>query len=205
MGISVFTGYLNGITGYLNAPSQQGGKEKEISEQEANEPYADSKDKEQASDQNASSDEMAAPIFSGTDQNGVVHRLEDYEGKVIFLNFWATWCGPCNAEIPDVQELYEDYGENKGDVIVLGVVNPRNADNPHASDIGEQELRDFIQNGGYRFPSIFDASGDLFSDYQISAFPTTFIIDKNGNITGYAQGALTKDIMVNAVEDALKK
>lgn len=39
-------------------------------------------------------DEMAAPIFSGTDQNGVVHRLEDYEGKVIFLNFWATWCGP---------------------------------------------------------------------------------------------------------------
>ncbi len=205
MGISVFTGYLNGITGYLNAPSQQGGKEKEISEQEAKEPYADSKDKEQASDQNASSDEMAAPIFSGTDQNGVVHRLEDYEGKVIFLNFWATWCGPCNAEIPDVQELYEDYGENKGDVIVLGVVNPRNADNPHASDIGEQELRDFIQNGGYRFPSIFDASGDLFSDYQISAFPTTFIIDKNGNITGYAQGALTKDIMVNAVEDALKK
>lgn len=86
----------------------------------------------------------------------------------------------------------------------MGVVNPRNADNPHASDIGEQELARSYKTAG-TFSFIFDASGDLFSDYQISAFPTTFIIDKNGNITGYAQGALTKDIMVNAVEDALKK
>ena len=55
------------------------------------------------------------------DQNGNTHKLSDYKGKTVFLNFWATWCPPCRAEMPDIQKMYEDYGKNTKDLIVLGV------------------------------------------------------------------------------------
>lgn len=222
MGISVFTGWLNSVTGYLNdvtlSPStevtdtvkEEAEKGEEDQVKEA--PPTDKKNEETQKSNSAnekkeseSSDEFIAPVFEGKDQNGFTHRLEDYKGKVIFLNFWASWCGPCKMEMPDVQSLYEEYGENKGDVIVLGVTNPKNKQYSNSSDVEEEELKKFIKDGGYTFPTILNASGDIFADYEISAFPTTFIIDREGKLVGYAQGMLTKEIMKNAVEDAINQ
>lgn len=215
MGISVFTGWLNSVTGYLNTASipstsavtDQAPKAPLESDEESAQKEVLSKQKEGveqnlSQEESATEEEFFAPEFRAQDQNGVTHRLEDYKGKIIFLNFWASWCGPCQMEMPDVQALYEEYGENKGDVIILGVTNPKNSSYRNSSDVEEEELKKFIRDGGYTFPSILNASGDMFNNYQISAFPTTFIIDGDGKPVGYAQGMLTKDIMKNAIEDA---
>ena len=67
------------------------------------------------------SNSAKAPDFNLKDQYGVTHSLENYKGKVIFLNFWATWCPPCKKEMPDIENIYKEYGENKKDVVILGV------------------------------------------------------------------------------------
>ena len=62
--------------------------------------------------------------FELVDQYGNTHKLSDYKGKVVFLNFWATWCPPCKMEMPNIEELYKEYNYNKGDVVILGVAQP---------------------------------------------------------------------------------
>lgn len=218
MGISVFTGWMNSVTGYLSKtpapsivtqePQERSETETPATEQEqqpesaTNTEWGSGAQEQGAEVQEGASEEYVAPEFSGTDQYGTVHNLADYKGKVILLNFWASWCGPCRREMPDVEALYHEYGENKGDVIILGVTNPKNEQNPNSSDIDEEKLKAFLQEGDFAFPSIFNASGDIFEAYGISAFPTTFIIDGNGTLVGYAQGMLTKEIMQSAIEDA---
>ena len=59
-----------------------------------------------------------------TDQHGAKHALSDYRGKTVFLNFFATWCGPCQREIPDIEALYRERGQNQGDVVVFGRGEP---------------------------------------------------------------------------------
>ncbi|MDO4792670.1 MAG: cytochrome c biogenesis protein/redoxin [Filifactor alocis] len=229
MGISVFTGWMNSVTGYLSktpAPSvvseqpQESLEAQKPATEEAQKPDAEEAQKPDAAtgtEQSGQQEEQAAgsqeeeaqaqeeyvaPDFSGADQYGTVHNLADYKGKVILLNFWASWCGPCQREMPDVEALYHEYGENKNDVIILGVTNTKNAQNPNSSDIDEEEMKAFLKKGNYAFPSILNSSGDMFGAYGISAFPTTFIIDGNGTLVGYAQGMLTKEIMQSAIEDA---
>jgi cytochrome c biogenesis protein CcdA/thiol-disulfide isomerase/thioredoxin len=147
----------------------------------------------------------AIPAFDFTlvDQYGNEHTLSDYKGKVVFLNFWATWCPPCRAEMPDIEELYHEYNKNQDDVIFLGVANPRSEDNVYTNELDKEGVIDFLEQNGFTFPVVFDETGDVFMQYYISAFPTTFLIDKNGNIYGYAAGMLTKDIMKNAIEQTL--
>lgn len=137
---------------------------------------------------------IAAFDFTLTDQNGNVHTLSDYRGKVVFLNFWASWCGPCQSEMPHIEELYREYGENSGEVVFLGVANPG------GQDVGKAELTEFINTNGYTFPTVFDETGSVFADYYIRSFPTTFMIDAEGNIYGYVSGALSKDKMKNIIE-----
>lgn len=132
------------------------------------------------------------------DQNGTEHTLSDYQGKVVFLNFWATWCPPCRAEMPDIQALYEKHGKNTGDVIVLGVAGPNVS--------GEQDIegiRQFLSENGYDYPVLMDETWQSFVDYQISSFPTTFMINKEGQIFGYVQGAIDARMMDQMVEQTM--
>ena len=118
---------------------------------------------------------IPAPDFALVDQYGEEHTLSDYEGKTVFLNFWATWCGPCKREMPEVQALYEKYGNNEGDVIVLGVANPKSEEYPYNQDVTQPEVEQFLEDGGYTFPVVMDVTGEVFYSYGISAFPTTSI------------------------------
>ena len=142
--------------------------------------------------------------FALTDQNGAEHKLADYRGKVIFLNFWATWCGPCQREMPDIQKLYEKYGKNTGDVIVLGVANPKTKDAPNNQDQAEPGIVQYLSENGYSYPVLMDRTGALFSAYGITSFPTTFMIDQEGNVFGYVTGMLTADIMESIVRQTLE-
>lgn len=139
--------------------------------------------------------------FTLVDQNGVEHTLSEYKGKIVFLNFWATWCGPCRSEMPDIQELYEEYGENMGDVVFLGVANPKNAENiiPQNQEGTVSEITEFLSENGYTYPTVMDLTGSVFYNYGIQSFPTTFMITEDGKVFGYISGALSKDMMLDII------
>lgn len=146
---------------------------------------------------------IPAPDFTLVDQNGNTHTLSDYKGKTVFLNFWATWCGPCQKEMPDIQALYESYGENGEDLIVLGIANPKSDEYPYNQDDTQEKVEQFLSDRNFTFPVVMDTTGDVFNQYGISAFPTTFMIDKDGNVFGYISGALTADIMESIVQQTM--
>ena len=129
MGLLMFTGKMNDITGYLSSASQSStGTDADASDSGKEDP-ADGEGGGDAADSDDGADAaqtVRAYEFEMEDQFGNVHRLDDYKGKVIFLNFWATWCGPCRNEMPEIQMLYEEYaaqGEN-AEVAVIGVAGP---------------------------------------------------------------------------------
>lgn len=149
-------------------------------------------------------DVVPAPDFTLTDQYGVEHKLSDYQGKYVFLNFWATWCGPCRQEMPDIQTLYEKYGLNEDELVILGVANPKTDQVPYNQDVTEEEIKAFLTKGGFTYPTVMDTTGEIFQKYYITSFPTTFMIDKDGNVFGYVSGTLTMEMMENIVKQTME-
>ncbi len=133
--------------------------------------------------------------FTLKDQYKNVHTLSEYEGKIVFLNFWATWCPPCKAEMPHIEEIYKEYGLNKEDVVILGVASPN-----LGKEGSEEHIKKFLKEEGYTFPVVMDYNGEFVYKYGISAFPSTFIIDKEGYVTQYVPGGMDKDTMKYLIE-----
>ena len=218
MGALMFTGKMNDITGYLSAVQTETAQEdpdRENAGDAAEEPSdtEGSADGTNGSTADGTADDeddkeeeeralTPAPLadLELTDQFGNVHRLEDYKGRVIFLNFWATWCGPCRNEMPDIQKLYEEYAAqgDEAEVVILGVAGPRIGQEGSAEDIAA-----FMEENGYTYPVLMDESSEMFMQYGISAFPTTFMIDKDGNVYGYVPGQMTEDIMRSIIDQTL--
>ena len=229
MGVMTIPGGMNGVTSYLSSfggadaaiEQKQDAEEGEgaggAAEGQEGEGSAGSGGTDSAggagagsagkdgSDGDADSDLRPAPQADVklVDQNGVEHSLSDYRGKTVFLNFFATWCGPCKREIPDIERLYRDRGENAGDLVVLGVANPKTQEHPQNSDVSVDEVKAFVEDEGITYPVLLDTENALFSAYGISAFPTTFMIDKDGNVFGYATGMLTADTMESIVNQTM--
>lgn len=197
IGIMTFTGWLNSISGYLNSFGSNSNQNIDLQQDAVIE------DSEPSQGEVSRSDDILAFDFTLIDQYGKEHTLSDYKGKVVFLNFWATWCPPCQKEMPDIESLYREYNVNKGEVIFIGVANPRSEDNKNTREVDKDGVISFLSENKYTFPVVFDQTGEVFAQYRISALPTTFIIDKKGNINGYAPGMLTKDIMKNIIKQAL--
>ena len=139
-----------------------------------------------------------APDFELIDQYGFSQRISDYRGKVIFLNFWATWCGPCREEMPDIQSLYEEYGENTEEVVFLGVAFPG-----AGGEEDEEGIASFLQENGFTYPVAMDPEGRQMTAYGITAYPTTYMIDRDGNLFGYVTGSLTKESMEDVIRQTL--
>lgn len=221
MGLMMFTGWMNSFTGYLSgvggsgaaagqsASSQAASESASGDSEKAESVPADSGSTSQPESTAGSQAQeeypvVAAPDFTLVDQYGNEHTLSDYKGKTVFLNFWATWCGPCKSEMPDIQQLYLDYGENTGDVIILGVAAPKSEENPFNQETKDaQGIADFLEEGGYTYPVLMDTTGDVMMNYGISAFPTTFMIDSDGNLFGYLQGAMTREIMDSIIDQTV--
>lgn len=203
MGIMTFTGWLNNITGYLNQigsneNSKVTSQEKEEIKKEE-EYISKAEENKKPIDEDKSNKEFQ-PSFDFTlkDQYGNAHKLSDYKGKTVFLNFWATWCPPCRSEMPHIEELYKEFNYNKDDIIILGVAQPG------GEEKDTEGIKQFLSDKGFTFPVVFDESGKVFNDYRIMSMPTTFMINKDGNIYGYVSGALSKDQMKNIIDETKK-
>lgn len=150
----------------------------------------------QSIDKENKNEKIMSIDFTLYDQNGKEHKLSDYKGKTVFLNFWATWCPPCKEEMPYIEQLYKEYNKNNKDVVILGVASP-NLDREGS----KEDIIEFLQQEKYTFPVVMDNNGELAYQYGISAYPTTFIIDKEGYITQYVPGAMDKQTMKYLIEN----
>ena len=187
IGIMMLSGKMNAFTGYVsNVDNTNNVVDEEVIEEQ---------EEEQEKDQENSQEELVdAPKIVLNDQFGVEHKLEDYKGKVVFLNFWATWCPPCKAEMPDIQKLYEKYQGEDSDVVVLGIAAPG-----LGKEKSKEEIADFLEENGYTYPVLMDVDGRYFNELRIMSYPTTYMITKEGKIFGYVSGAITEDIMEDII------
>lgn len=131
-----------------------------------------------------------APNFTLQDLEGNAVSLSDYKGDVIILNFWATWCPPCKAEMPHMRKIYDDYKEDH--VVVLAV-------NLTHTEKSERDVTDFADEYRLTFPVVKDLDGDVTKLYKVLAYPTTYIVDRNGIIQQYYMGAIHYDMMKKAI------
>jgi peroxiredoxin len=118
-----------------------------------------------------------SPDFSLTDLNGKGVEIKQFKGKVIFLNFWATWCGPCKEEMPGLEVLHQQFREKNFVLLTISVDYE-----------GIKPVQEFINKHRYTFPVLLDPKGETLDLFEVKGIPTTFLIDKKGKMVGKAIG-----------------
>ena len=139
-------------------------------------------------------EDYQAPDFTLTDQFGTEHTLSAYKEKVVFLNFRTTWCPYCVQEMPEIEDLYHELGENRENVIILGIGAPNSYDT-----VDEKGITDFLEQHGWTYPVLMDKTGKIFEIYGAQSLPTTWLIRADGNLMGYVPGAMDKETMMNLI------
>ena len=147
------------------------------------EPYSRSGGQPAVIEEDDPSLEMA-PDFRMTDRSGNTVSLSDFRGKPVIINFWATWCGPCQMELPYFNEAYAAYGDQIHFLMVDLV------DGSYETESGTM---DFVDTNGYRFPLYFDYLGEGSSLYQVTAIPMTVAINSYGRIVDTHVGSMSRE------------
>lgn len=127
-----------------------------------------------------------APNFELTTLAGETVQLSDYKGKKVILNFWATWCPPCKAEMPHMQNFYEKNKANDIEIIAVNLTS---------MDKGKTEIENFIKEYGLTFDIPLDEEGTIGAQYQAFSIPTSYIINSKGIITKKIIGPMDEDMM----------
>ncbi len=116
--------------------------------------------------------------FTLDDLAGNKVKLSSFKGKVVLLNFWATWCPPCRAEMPSMEKLYQSL-RNNPEFVFLAV----------DSQEDPATVKSFIEKNKYHFPVLLDVNGAVTAQYSVRAYPTTYLIDRRGRVAGGIIGA----------------
>lgn len=134
------------------------------------------------------------PEYSAMWLDGSKFELESKRDKVILLNLWATWCGPCRFEIPELQTIHDKYAPRGFEVIGVSV-----------DESGVESVRDFVKEHDMTYPVVLDAEGKLANVFQTSVLPTSVIIDRSGKIVWKKFGAIMPNDqeLIRAIESAL--
>ncbi len=132
-----------------------------------------------------------APDFIVYDSDGNEVTLSDFLGKPVVLNFWASWCGPCKSEMPDFQEVYEEYGEEV-QFLMVNLTDGRQETVESASK--------YIADNGYRFPVYYDSELIAAKEYVVNSVPRTYFIDAEGYLVDSVYSAITKEYLIRGIE-----
>ena len=132
-----------------------------------------------------------APDITVYDIEGNAHKLSDFRGKPVILNFWATWCGYCKTEMPDFEQAYQEYG----DEIHFLMINVTD---------GVQETVEkasaYVAEEGYTFPVYYDTDQTVAANYNVSGLPVTYLLDAEGVPVAWQQGMLTADVLQKGID-----
>ncbi|KMN36234.1 thiol-disulfide oxidoreductase ResA [Lysinibacillus sp. LK3] len=129
-----------------------------------------------------------APNFTLVDMHGDKHNLEEYKGKGVFLNFWGTWCKPCEREFPIIDRYYNDYKEKGIQVLAINIAE---------SDF---VVQNYIDRKGLTFPVLIDKNKSVMEAYNINPLPTTILINSEGKIEKIITGEMKEQDIKNYME-----
>lgn len=135
-----------------------------------------------------------APNFSLKSVKGKTVKLSDFKGKIVIVDFWATWCPPCRKGIPDLVSIQKKF---KKDVVVIGI-----------SLDAEKTIKDvpeFVKNYKINYPILYGDEKVVVDYGGIQSIPTTFVIDRKGNVVDSHVGLVEKDTYINKIKELLKK
>ncbi|MEE8442952.1 MAG: TlpA disulfide reductase family protein, partial [Dehalococcoidia bacterium] len=129
-----------------------------------------------------------APDFELPLLDGGTFKLSDHRGQVVWINFWATWCQPCRAEMPDIEKVWQE--EQGSDLVLIAV------------DFGESKktVEGFVQKLGLTFPIGMDSRGKITTNYRVSGFPSHFMVDREGILRDIRVGLMTEANMREKLE-----
>lgn len=133
-----------------------------------------------------------APDFKLLSTDGKEVNLSDYKGKVVILDFWATWCGPCRRGVPDLVAIQKNYGEK---VVIIGI----SLDDSRTKN----DIQPFMKEFEINYPVVYGTSEVVMNYGNIQAIPTSFIIDQSGNIVDKYVGLVSKEIYENRIKSLL--
>ena len=135
-------------------------------------------------DSASGNNQYIAPDILVKDQQGNLLNLDDFKGKPIVINFWASWCGPCQSEMPNFNEVYLKEKDNIEFIMVVLIDGSKET---------ESSASKFISSKGYSLPIYFDQKNTSQKNYAVSSIPTTVFINKDGMVVDTFTGALSKN------------
>lgn len=139
--------------------------------------------------------------FTAMDKDGKTVKLSDFKGKKVYINMWASWCGPCMREIPELEKTYQKLKGNK-DIVFLSMTSPNDAEfkNQSPQDKGKEVILNKAKELGVTYPVLFDVNDRFIINYAIRSFPTHIFINSDGTIGNRIAGAVTEESLTKEIE-----
>lgn len=134
-----------------------------------------------------------APDFELVDMNGETHRLSEYRGQGVFLNFWGTWCKPCEREFPIMEKYYQGYKNEGVQVLAVNIAEP------------DYTVNKYIEQKGLTFPVLIDRYRSVMGAYNIKPLPTTILINSEGKIEKIITGEMTDESILSYMKQIMPK
>lgn len=139
--------------------------------------------------------------FTAMDKDGKTVKLSDFKGKKVYINMWASWCGPCMREIPELEKTYQKLKNNK-DIVFLSMTSPNDSEfkNQSPQDKGKDVILNKAKELGVTYPVLFDVNDRFIINYAIRSFPTHIFINRDGTIGNRIAGGVTEELLTKEIE-----
>ena len=157
--------------------------------------------KQTASSSTSENKAIQAFDFTAMDKDGKTVKLSDFKGKKVYINMWASWCGPCMREIPELEKTYQKLKDNK-DIVFLSMTSPNDSEfkNQSPQDKGKDVILNKAKELGVTYPVLFDVNDRFIINYAIRSFPTHILINSDGTFETRIAGAVTKESLTKEIE-----